>query len=345
MIRERWWILMVWALIGASVHAERFNGDFYYYSQDDGLVTLSITQAADGRIEGQFVLDDYPVKALGRLQGQEWVGEIREGDGEVYPFRAQLFGGKLNMAFDDGDYYSLSPGKAPADLVARARESQDAGARGQPAPSVVAQGQYPQQSRYPQQGQYPQQAQQGQYGHSGYPQTPNQQGGVGGVRINGHELQGAELQLLAQYGVQPTPGDYWYDAQCGAWGYWGMPTAGFIAPGIGTAPLPAHASNGNSGIFVNGRHLPYSEAMFLQQLAGTIAPGRYWLDAQGNAGPVGQPAQVNFIQLAQQAQAGQGGGQGSEWAKNGARGWDDGNGSGGVWISNPYGGTGTTVTY
>ena len=162
----------------------------------------------------------------------------------------------------------------------------------------------------------------------------------GNVSVNGQVLSVQQLQQLAQFGIQAQAGNYWYDPVCGAWGAWGGPTAGFVQAGIPSPPLPAHASNGTTGVFVNGRNIADVELLYLQNLAqGPIYPGLYWLDAMGYAGQVGGPALINYLQAAQ-AQGG-----GGAWYGKGSSGWSSADGSGGVWIANPYGGTGTTVTY
>ena len=159
------------------------------------------------------------------------------------------------------------------------------------------------------------------------------------ISINGQRLTSEQVSALAQYGIQAQSGRYWYDATSGAWGAWGGPTAGFVAAGIPSAPLPANASNGSTGVHINGRNITHSELAYLQNLAGSaIAPGQYWLDSNGNAGAAGGPALINFMQAAQSRQ-------GSSWVGKGATGYTGADGSGGVWIANPYGGTGTTVTH
>jgi hypothetical protein len=128
------------------------------------------------------------------------------------------------------------------------------------------------------------------------------------VIINGVQLSDQEL---AATGVPIPDGAYWYDAVCGAWGYQGGPCAGFTAPGLRVGgPLRADASNGNTGVFVNGRHLHMQDVMALQRL-GPVLPGRYWVDAQGNCGFEGGPAFVNLRAAA--AQAG-GAGAGGPWS-------------------------------
>lgn len=68
------------------------------------------------------------------------------------------------------------------------------------------------------------------------------------VTINRIPLDQTSLQRLsgAVYPNQVLPGDYWYDATCGAWGMLG-------------GPLPPDASGGGSGsltgVFINGREI------------------------------------------------------------------------------------------
>lgn len=56
---------------------------------------------------------------------------------------------------------------------------------------------------------------------------------------------------------------------CGAWGKTGGPGLGLIAPGL---PLPgtlrADASNGTTGVFINGRQLHLMDALGLQMYTG-----------------------------------------------------------------------------
>jgi hypothetical protein len=86
---------------------------------------------------------------------------------------------------------------------------------------------------------------------------------------------------------------------------------GLIAPNLPLGgPLQANASNGNTGIVVNGRELPVPDVLALQQITGAIAPGRYFITAQGLAGYEGGPAQWNLAAMAQAAGTGGGSWQG-----------------------------------
>jgi hypothetical protein len=106
------------------------------------------------------------------------------------------------------------------------------------------------------------------------------------VIINGVQLGDTEvLAIEHQYRVRLQDGSYWYDRRSGAWGYRGGPTVGVAPPGLDLGgPLASDASNGNTGVFVNGRQLHLQEVIQLQQLLPMVLPGRYWLDAAGNFG-------------------------------------------------------------
>jgi hypothetical protein len=95
-------------------------------------------------------------------------------------------------------------------------------------------------------------------------------------------------ELQAVLGAAPAPGRYWYDPRSGLWGLEEHGAGGFTRPGLRVpAPLPAGASSGTSGAFVNDRQLTARELAVMAQLlgwdaesAGTLA-GRYVLDEQG----------------------------------------------------------------
>ena len=53
--------------------------------------------------------------------------------------------------------------------------------------------------------------------------------------------------------------------------------------------LRQEASNGNTGICINGRQLHMMDVLRLQQVVPMVLPGRRWLDAFGNFGCEGGP--------------------------------------------------------
>lgn len=128
------------------------------------------------------------------------------------------------------------------------------------------------------------------------------------VVINGQVLDASTMASLQAGGVQPPAGRFWYDAYCGAWGYEGQGTAGFVQAGLAIGgPLSPKASAGNTGVFINGRELPTADLTALQRL-GPVPQGRYWLDGQGNWGVEGGPVQGNLVAAARQAGGGNSGG-------------------------------------
>lgn len=160
------------------------------------------------------------------------------------------------------------------------------------------------------------------------------------IVINGRALTAQEVEGLRTLRVQPHPGRYWYDPSCGAWGMEGGPTIGFLYPNLPTAPMAPDASNGNTGVYVNGRNLPMQDLVALQALTGPLVRGRYFVDGQGNAGVEGGPVLINLVQAAQRAGGGDNG-----WSSpiTGASGNSSG-GSGYVILKSPTGRP-TTVGY
>jgi len=108
------------------------------------------------------------------------------------------------------------------------------------------------------------------------------------VVLNGVALELADLrELQAVLGEAPAPGRYWYDPRSGLWGLETHGAGGVTRPGLRVpAPLPADASRGTSGVFVNDRQLTARELALMAELLGWDArsgslAGRYVLDEQG----------------------------------------------------------------
>jgi|GEM_PF-3268830 len=140
-------------------------------------------------------------------------------------------------------------------------------------------------------------------------------GGPGGpaaptrsVVINGQRLNDETIATLERaFRVRIKDGQFWYDKLNGSWGVQGGPAAGFIMPGLDLGgPLRADASNGTTGVFINGRQLHQIDVARLSQL-GPVYQGRYWMDAWGNMGIEGMPALLNIWAVIQSL--GGGGGQ------------------------------------
>lgn len=124
------------------------------------------------------------------------------------------------------------------------------------------------------------------------------------VFVNGHELTRKQLiALTLVYHRAPFPGRYWYDTRSGAWGLEGRETLGFLMPGHSFGPLAENASNGNTGVFINGREINIVEAAYLQRTFGAVYRGHWWLDGRtGYYGIDGNPMPLGNINAAIRAQ-------------------------------------------
>ncbi len=124
------------------------------------------------------------------------------------------------------------------------------------------------------------------------------------IIVNGRTLTDEQVAALeGTYRIQLHEGNFWYDRMTGAWGYAGGATAGAIRPGLDLGPLREDCSGGNTGVFINGRHLPVQDVLSLQQIVQVVLPGRYWLDGQGNFGNEGGPPLGNIWLLANSTSA------------------------------------------
>ena len=105
------------------------------------------------------------------------------------------------------------------------------------------------------------------------------------ISVNGKAMTPSQIEEYQKtYGILPAPGNYWYDRETGMFGFVGRPSAGSINPGHNFGLLPENASDGNTGVYINGRHLPKAELEFFKTLLGYISPGRYWMNSSGQWG-------------------------------------------------------------
>ena len=117
------------------------------------------------------------------------------------------------------------------------------------------------------------------------------------VIVNGQTVSVQTLQNLQKiYPAPIVPGRYWYDPMSGAYGNEGSPILGQMLPGLALGgPLRADASRGTAGVFINGRQITHVEKAYLEQTCQTVvAPGRYWVNAQGMGGIEGGPVSFNL---------------------------------------------------
>jgi hypothetical protein len=138
------------------------------------------------------------------------------------------------------------------------------------------------------------------------PPAPQQQLAVnaprGAVVVNGVPLSEAQVRALENLNHQPAiPGRYWYDGISGAYGMEGGPALGQTYAGLKMGgPLRADASNGNTGVFVNGRQINLQEVVAWSRTI-PVRPGRYWVNHDGVGGLEGQGPSFDLAALARQA--------------------------------------------
>lgn len=262
------------AAAGAAA-ADPFNGRFLAEEGGEPL-TLQIAADRGGAYRGSVTGGGERVALFARRQGESLVGEFDEY-GERWGFVAQaLADGSIRIRDEDGEVMIFRPARGGMAGAVPAR-----------AP-VVAQ-------LTPSPG--------GRYGN------PSMVQGTSGVTVNRQPLDPQRRAALGQaYQMHIADGAYWYDARSGAWGVDGGPTAGFIAAGLDLpGPMPADASGGGTGIYINGREIHPMDRQGLQQLFGITYRGNFWLDSSGNLGPVGGQAIANIVTAVranQQRQAG-----------------------------------------
>lgn len=124
------------------------------------------------------------------------------------------------------------------------------------------------------------------------------------IVVNNRALSQHEINTLVSLYGQVYVGRYWYDPISGLYGYEGQGAAGQLAPGLAIGgQLSPSASGGGygrlTGVFINGREIHPDEYMVLYQIYGQVMPGRYWMNAQGVAGPEGGPPMLNIAADAQ----------------------------------------------
>jgi hypothetical protein len=134
----------------------------------------------------------------------------------------------------------------------------------------------------------------------------------GGVHINGNLISPDQIRQLGGNPDAIPAGNYWYDGVSGLFGTVGGGAQGVTSPGLPFGPMPAGVSgSGMTGIFINGREITMQEAQYLTGIVGGQIPqGRYFLQANGNAGQEGGPVAINLYAAAKAHGGGRGGGGG-----------------------------------
>lgn len=257
-------VFLFLTLATSALSNDNYTGT-YISAPEFGPVTVILKQDATGQVQGTMTGEGMKFRIQGAMMPPAISGTV-SGQGMKMNFMAQLQGTQLFFKLIELDEYG-HPDYDAAETLILQRQAYAAS----PAPA---------------------------------PQPDTSQAASDRtVVINGTRLSNEQVNSLEQaYRIKIQDGAYWYDKTCGAWGLQGGPTAGFILPNLDLAgPLSADASNGTTGVFVNGRQLHTYDVLALQQLLGPIAPGRYWLDAQGNVGIEGGPMLFNIVRLANAA--------------------------------------------
>jgi hypothetical protein len=280
-----------------------FSQDFsdsyivYDYGQE---IIVNLVQESNGKVTGTMSSEGIEYDITGELEGNE-INGIIEGHGEYFKFTARSRNENLQLTLFDP-----SVERSEYDEFAETLEFSRAGGQ-----TVMKQS-----------GTEP----------SGKTKS-NDVRGSDKVVINGIVLTEEQISELENiYAVKPLPGNYWYDSQSGLYGVVGYQAYGFMLAGHDFGELDERASNGDAGVFVNGREMPQTEWLIWSQLLGYyIQSGRYWLDENGNAGYKSNPIPTENLYAAAQRNYYSGSGSGGDniWSTRfGAGNYDQGNQSG-----------------
>jgi hypothetical protein len=219
-------------------------------------ISIEITSASDDIFKGNIRLGQelYPVTA--HQQGDSLKGNF-QSHGDSFSFTAQLEGNEMLLVTGGTSYTLQRETASPNPLVIANQPVNPLADSTSPTPQA----------------------------------TPSSRT----VTINSKKISDQDLSAFEQtYRLRIKDGDYWYDKRTGAWGYTGGPCVGFIMANLDVgASLRENASNGDTGVVVNGRELHRLDVWRLKQVT-PVWPGRYWMDAQGSFGYEGGPMLGNI---------------------------------------------------
>jgi len=288
-------LLLIFIFYGLA-SAQNYTG--VYRVQEDGeTIILELSQALNGTIAGTMSAEGIAYSVSGQLQGQGIRGFMQAYDESLSFFAEFRDNNSLVLTLREAE--TLPGGYGDAETLVLQRIHAGKTGASQTPPTALK-------------------------------SPAKADTGANKVIINGITLSQEMIAELAQfYNVRPRPGNYWYDKRSGLYGVVGYPAFGFMRAGHNFGKMGRTASNGNTGVLVNGRELPQTEwAVWSQLLGYMIQPGSYWLDENGNAGYVGNPIPTENLYMAAQRNSyrGSGGSGDNFWSTRfGAGNYDSGN--------------------
>ncbi|EOA18334.1 hypothetical protein CARUB_v10006852mg [Capsella rubella] len=121
------------------------------------------------------------------------------------------------------------------------------------------------------------------------------------IIVNDKPLSEDELYTLQTCPNPPKklkPGSYWYDKVSGYWGKVGEKPCQIISPNnnIGGSNIRKDASNGDTGICINGREITKPELMMLKMVSVQCEGNpHFWVDSEGTYQEEGQKRSIGNI--------------------------------------------------
>ena len=245
------------------------------------LVSFGAAPASAGPFTGTYRNDQIVIEVRDAGAG-EWAGSIMVR-GETFPFTARDTAGALVGSFTADDEVFRFRATLDGETLTFATEEESFTLTRQGGTGEPAAGKSPRAGKAA-----------GPAGGKTPPAATVRPAPERPLRINRVAIPEDRIRKVErEYRMRIPLGDYWYDRVSGGWGLEGGPTLGFTLPGMDLGgPLPADASRGDTGVFINGRELPMQDVLGLQQLSVPVMRGRWWIDSMGNAGVEGNPQPI-----------------------------------------------------
>lgn len=274
-------IVLIQAMLSCmiSLYAQEYAGTFESNTAS-GKITMVLNRNPDGSYTGSLSGSSGSIQLNGQLQNGQLKGRVGEQGSNIL-FTAGMKNQNLTFTMADADVNgNIDPSTSQVLSFVRSAGNAAVPAQATNSPSSV----------------------------------PN----TGEVKINNMTLSKEQIRdLVNRYGIEPRPGNYWYDPVSGLFGVYGYPSYGFMYPGHNFGKVSRNASAGNTGVLINGRELPQQEwAVWSYMIGNYIQPGAYWFDGNGNVGYEGNniPVLNMFVIARQNSYSGQGSGGDNFWS-------------------------------